>query len=132
MAEIETAPVIVSKAQFAAMRNVTPGRVSQWIADGRIERNALIGEGRNSKINVPLASIQLSRGRAAAVPDADEIAACHAEVTAATTSLVTAAETAIAVFDGALARLREAVVALKERRERPLLSQRENGERHGR
>jgi hypothetical protein len=113
MAEIETMPVIVSKAQFAAMRNVTPGRVSQWIADGRIEPNALIGEGRNAKINVPLASIQLSRGRAATVPDADEIAACHAEVTAATTSLATAAETVIVVFEGALARLKAAVVALK-------------------
>jgi hypothetical protein len=113
MGEIETTPVIVSKSQFAAMRNVTPGRVSQWISDGRIEPSALIGEGRNAKINVPLANIQLSRGRAANVPDADEIAACHAEVAAATTSLVTAAETAIAVFDGALARLRAAVVALK-------------------
>lgn len=50
---------IVSKGQFAALRNVTPGRVSQWIAERKIKGPAIIGEGRNAQIHVALATQQL-------------------------------------------------------------------------
>jgi len=50
---------VVSKGQFAALRNVSPGRVSQWISEGKIKPDALVGEGRNAKINVAVATRQL-------------------------------------------------------------------------
>ena len=50
---------VVSKGQFAALRNVSPGRVSQWISEGKIKPDALVGEGRNAKINVAVATQQL-------------------------------------------------------------------------
>ena len=50
---------VVSKGQFAALRNVSPGRVSQWISEGKIKPDALVGEGRNAKINVAMATRQL-------------------------------------------------------------------------
>jgi hypothetical protein len=50
---------VVSKGQFAALRNVSPGRVSQWISEGKIKRDALVGDGRNAKINVTVATLQL-------------------------------------------------------------------------
>jgi hypothetical protein len=45
----------VRKSEFARMCRVSPGRVSQWISNGTIGRDALIGEGQRAKINVPLA-----------------------------------------------------------------------------
>jgi len=50
---------VVSKGQFAALRNVSPGRVSQWISEGKIKPDALVGEGRKAKINVAVATRQL-------------------------------------------------------------------------
>jgi len=50
---------VVSKGQFATLRNVSPGRVSQWISEGKIKPDALVGEGRNAKINVTVATLQL-------------------------------------------------------------------------
>lgn len=50
---------VVSKGQFAALRNVSPGRVSQWISEGKIKKSALVGEGRNARINVKAAVLQL-------------------------------------------------------------------------
>jgi hypothetical protein len=50
---------VVSKGRFAELRNVSPGRVSQWISEGKIKPNALVGEGRNAKINVAIAVQQL-------------------------------------------------------------------------
>lgn len=50
---------IVSKGRFAELRNVSPGRVSQWISEGKIKPNALVGEGRNAKIDVAVATLQL-------------------------------------------------------------------------
>ena len=50
---------VVSKGQFAALRNVSPSRVSQWISEGKIKPDALVGEGRNAKINVAVATRQL-------------------------------------------------------------------------
>ncbi len=49
----------VSKGRFAELTNVSPGRVSQWISEGKIKPDALIGEGRNAKINVEKATLQL-------------------------------------------------------------------------
>lgn len=50
---------VVSKGRFAELRNVSPGRVSQWISEGKIKPNALVGEGRNAKIDVAIATVQL-------------------------------------------------------------------------
>lgn len=50
---------IVSKGRFAELRKVSPGRVSQWISEGKIKPNALVGEGRNAKIDVAIATLQL-------------------------------------------------------------------------
>lgn len=50
---------VVSKGRFAALRKVSPGRVSQWISEGKIKPSALVGEGRNAKIDVAVATLQL-------------------------------------------------------------------------
>lgn len=52
---------VVSKSQYAALKNVSPGRVSQWISEGKIEPDAMVGEGRSAKINVALADQYLRR-----------------------------------------------------------------------
>ena len=54
-----TSGEIVSKGRFAELRNVSPGRVSQWISEGKIKQSALVGEGRNAKIDVAIATLQL-------------------------------------------------------------------------
>ena len=41
------------------MRGVSAGRVSQWISEGKIKPNALVGEGRAALINVDVATQQL-------------------------------------------------------------------------
>lgn len=46
--QLETA----TKAQFAAMIGVTPGRVSQYISAGKLGANELEGEGRAAKVRV--------------------------------------------------------------------------------
>jgi hypothetical protein len=50
---------VVSKAEFARMLNVTPGRVSQYIAEGKLFGPALSGEGRSAQIVVEVARAQL-------------------------------------------------------------------------
>ncbi len=50
---------VVGKSEFAALRGVSPGRVSQWLAEGKIKPNALVGEGRGAKINVEIATRHL-------------------------------------------------------------------------
>jgi hypothetical protein len=52
-------PQIVTKGRYAVLKNVTPSRVSQWIADGKIDGAALVGEGRNAQIAVAIADQQL-------------------------------------------------------------------------
>lgn len=42
---------VVSKAQYARLKNVSAARVSQWISEGKIEPDALIGAGRHAKID---------------------------------------------------------------------------------
>lgn len=50
---------VVGKSEFAALRGVSPGRVSQWLAEGKIKPDALVGEGRGAKINVEIATRHL-------------------------------------------------------------------------
>lgn len=49
----------VSKGEFAVMRGVSPGRVSQWIREGKIGADALVGQGRFARIHVGRATAQL-------------------------------------------------------------------------
>jgi len=51
----------VSKGDFAVMLGVSPGRVSQYIAEGKIFGDALEGEGRRAKINPAIAQAQLQK-----------------------------------------------------------------------
>ncbi len=51
----------VSKGDFAVMLGVSPGRVSQYIAEGKIFGAAIEGEGRRAKINPVLAKDQLRK-----------------------------------------------------------------------
>ncbi len=53
---------IVTKGRFAEICNVTAGRVSQWISEGKITADALTGSGRSARIVVSIAQQQL-RGR---------------------------------------------------------------------
>jgi hypothetical protein len=50
----------ISKSEFARRRNVTPGRVSQWIAEKKISGAALTGEGRFERIVESIACAQLN------------------------------------------------------------------------
>jgi hypothetical protein len=52
-------PATVSKGDFARLKNVSAGRVSQWIAEGKLGPDALEGEGRYAKIRVEIANAQL-------------------------------------------------------------------------
>lgn len=49
----------VTKSNFAALRGVSPGRVSQWIAEGKIHGPAIEGEGRSARIVYATACEQL-------------------------------------------------------------------------
>ena len=46
---------VVTKSEFATLTKVTPGRVSQWISEGKLGAAELEGEGRSAKIRVPAA-----------------------------------------------------------------------------
>lgn len=61
-AALADADEVVTKGAFAALLNVTAGRVSQYIAEGKIHGPALVGEGRNAKIAVRTAKAQLRGG----------------------------------------------------------------------
>ena len=52
-------PDTLPKGQFAALCGVTPGRVSQWIKEGKIRGDALDGAGRSARIRVAIAQEQL-------------------------------------------------------------------------
>lgn len=54
-------PDVISKAEFARRRNVSPGRVSQWISEGKIAGPAIVGEGRSAQIRESIACEQLRR-----------------------------------------------------------------------
>lgn len=51
----------VSKGDFAGIIGVSPGRISQYIADGKIFGDALVGEGRSARIHVERARSQLGK-----------------------------------------------------------------------
>lgn len=50
---------LVSKSEFAALINVSPGRVSQFIAAGQISPAAIVGSGQRAKIRVEQAKADL-------------------------------------------------------------------------
>ena len=50
MTEAADAERPISKSEFARRRGVTPGRVTQWISEGKITRTSLCGEGRDEKV----------------------------------------------------------------------------------
>ena len=52
---------VVPKGRFAEIINVSPGRVSQYISEGKLFGPALVGEGRAAKIRVSVARAQLQR-----------------------------------------------------------------------
>jgi hypothetical protein len=52
---------IATKSEFATIANVSAGRVSQWIASGKLGGDALVGSGRKARIRVAVALQQLSR-----------------------------------------------------------------------
>jgi hypothetical protein len=49
----------VSKGEYAGLKGVTAGRVSQWIREGKIDGGALVGHGRFARIHVETANQQL-------------------------------------------------------------------------
>lgn len=49
----------LSKGEFARLINVSPGRVSQYITERKLTGDALVGEGREQRINVEIAKAQL-------------------------------------------------------------------------
>ncbi len=52
-------PGVVSKGELARLLRVTPGRVSQWLAEGKIHGPAIVGLGRNARIDLEAAKSQL-------------------------------------------------------------------------
>lgn len=53
----------MSKTAFAAHIRVSQARVSQYIRDGIISDDAMVGAGRNARINAPVAIEQIARRR---------------------------------------------------------------------
>jgi len=51
----------VTKAEFAALVRVSPGRVSQWLKSGQLSGAALVGRGHRARIRVAEAMAQLRR-----------------------------------------------------------------------
>jgi hypothetical protein len=49
----------ISKQAFAEVMEVSPGRVSQWLAAGQIDSDALVGSGRSARIRPAIAREQL-------------------------------------------------------------------------
>jgi hypothetical protein len=50
---------IVSKSVFASLAGVSKPRVSQWISDGKISGDAIVGHGHRARIRVAVAQEQL-------------------------------------------------------------------------
>jgi hypothetical protein len=53
----------MTKGEFAQECNVTPGRVSQWLSEGKIGPDCLKGEGRSARIIVDRAKAQIGLRR---------------------------------------------------------------------
>lgn len=54
---------LVSKSDFAARANISPGRVTQLIAEGKIGSDAIVGEGRMAKVWLERALAQFQARR---------------------------------------------------------------------
>jgi DNA-binding transcriptional regulator YdaS (Cro superfamily) len=52
---------IVSKSAFASLCGVSCGRVSQWLAAGRLDGDAIVGRGHRARIRVGVARAQLKQ-----------------------------------------------------------------------
>jgi hypothetical protein len=50
---------VISKGEFARRRGVSAGRVSQWLSEGKITTDAIVGEGRSAQIRESVACAQL-------------------------------------------------------------------------
>jgi hypothetical protein len=50
---------LVRKSEFANLCNVSNGRVSQWLTEGKIDGEAIVGTGQRAQINVEVAREQL-------------------------------------------------------------------------
>lgn len=61
MEQVAAPAAVVSKSHFAALINVSQGRVSQYIAEKKLRPPALVGKGRDQKIDVAEACKQLKR-----------------------------------------------------------------------
>jgi hypothetical protein len=55
-----SAAATVSKGEFAALMGVSPGRVSQWIAEGKIGADAMFGSGHRARIYPDIAKDQIA------------------------------------------------------------------------
>ena len=51
----------MTKGQFAALAGVSQARVSQYLADGKISGEAIVGSGHRARIRVAMALEQLGR-----------------------------------------------------------------------
>jgi hypothetical protein len=58
--ELNPLPV-VSKKEFAKLAGVSAPRVSQWLKEGKISGEAIVGHGHRARIHVPVALEQLKR-----------------------------------------------------------------------
>lgn len=54
---------VVSKSEFARIAGVSPGRITQWIDEGKISGAGLVGEGRSARIRVEVALQQVNLRR---------------------------------------------------------------------
>jgi phage terminase Nu1 subunit (DNA packaging protein) len=54
-AGVELLDAIVSKSEFARIAGVSSARVSQWLRDGVVTKEALVGEGRHARVRVEIA-----------------------------------------------------------------------------
>jgi hypothetical protein len=52
---------VMTKTAFARAANVSPSRVSQWLASGQISGEAIVGRGHRARIRVSVAVGQLKR-----------------------------------------------------------------------
>jgi hypothetical protein len=51
--------LLVRKSDFAEKCNITPGRLSQWLKEGKFDRDCVIGEGQRAPIDARRALQQL-------------------------------------------------------------------------
>ena len=50
---------LVRKSEFANLCNVSNARVSQWLSEGKVDGEAIVGTGQRAQINVEVAREQL-------------------------------------------------------------------------